>query len=256
MNFTATWTCGKCKTEFRETVEVVKAMGCQTCGAPYEKLTHVPIVVFDSRETKTGVPAECERIGYEILIVPNLEVGDIIVSDRTGFERKTALDLLQDWLENRELFSKLYDLKSAYRNPILLFEGYTEELFTLRGIDPAKVQAMLFTIAKMGIPMVETLHVKGSAQAIKWFAEKEQSEEHRLIQLHGKRSGMNPNQKKEYVISSFPDCNVGIKTAIDLLSHFGTIEKVITASQEELQAVTGVGPVTAEKIRQLITEKY
>ncbi|MDP2362346.1 MAG: ERCC4 domain-containing protein [Ignavibacteria bacterium] len=256
MNFTATWTCTRCKTEFREAVDTVKVVGCHTCGAPYEKLTHIPVVVFDSREQRSGVPQECERLGMEIVIVPNLEVGDIIVSDRTAFERKTAPDLLQDWLENRELFSKLHDLKRAYRNPILLYEGYNEELFTLRGIDPAKVQAMLFTIAKMGIPMVETLHVKGSALAIKWFAEKEQSEEKRLIQLHGKRSALNPKQQKEYVISSFPTCDVGTRTAIDLLTHFGSIDNVIRAGTEELMEVKGIWKVTAEKIRSLILEKY
>ena len=256
MNYTATWTCSKCKAEFRETIATVKVSGCQTCGEPYEQLTHIPVVVFDSREQRSGVPAECERIGCEVVIVGNLEVGDIIVSDRTAFERKTAPDLLQDWLENRELFSKLHDMKAAYRNPILLFEDTVESLFTTRGIDPVKVQAMIFTIAKMGIPMVETLHVKGTALAIKWFAEKEQLEEKRLIQLHGKRSSMNPKQMKEYVVSSFPNCNVGTKTAIDLLNFFGSIEKVVTASSEELQEVPGVGKITAEKLRRLILEKY
>lgn len=253
MNFVATWTCSKCKSGFRENVDTVKAKGCQTCGALYEKLTHIPVVIFDSRETKSGVPAECERLGCEVVIIPNLEVGDIIVSDRTGFERKTAPDLLHDWLENRELFSKLHDLRSAYRNPILLFEGYTEELFMLRGIDPAKVQAMLFTIAKMGIPMVETLHVKGSALAIKWFAEKEQLEERRLIQLHGKRSTLSPNEQLEYIVSAAPD--IGRGTAILLLQEFKTIENIATASIEDIQKIKGIDK-TALKIREIFTRSY
>lgn len=256
MNFTATWTCSKCKREFRDTVEGVKEKGCVQCGAPYDKLTHIPVIVFDSREQRSGVPAECERIGCEIVIVPNLLVGDVIVSDRTAFERKTAPDLLQDWLDNRELFSKLHDLKMGYRNPILLFEGYTSELFEIRGIDPIKVQACLFTIAKMGIPLIETINVKGSAIALKWMAEKEQNEEKRLIQLHGKRSFLNPKQQKEYVISSFPNCDVGRSTSIDLLNHFGSIEGVVTASYEKLQEVSGIGEKTAEAIRRLLTEKY
>jgi Fanconi anemia group M protein len=256
MNFTASWTCTQCKQTFRDTVNNVKEKGHVACGAPYEKLTHKPVAIFDSREQRSGVPALCEGMGCEVIIIPNLLVGDSIVSDRTAFERKTAPDLLQDWLETRQLFSKLYDLKMAYRNPILLFEGYTSELFEARGIEPVKVQACLFTIAKMGIPLIETINPKGTAIAIKWMAEKEQLEDKRLPALHGKRSHLNPMQQLEYVISSLADCNVGRDTSVALLSHFGSIEAITTASVEELDNVPGIGKPTAIKIREIMSRKY
>lgn len=253
MNFNANWTCGKCKRKFRDSVDGVKEKGCVACSAPYEKLTHIPVVVCDSREQRSGIPAELERIGVEVIIVPNLLVGDYVVSDRVAIEMKEAKDYLQDWISNRELFSKIHDIKMAYSRPILMLRGYTGELFEARGIDPTKVQACIFTIARMGVPMVEVLNVAGAAQALKWYAEKEQNEDKRLIQLHGKRSHLSKSEQLEYIVSAIPE--IGRGTAISLLSHFGSIDKIATASVESLQEVPGIDK-TALKIREIMTRNY
>lgn len=42
--------------------------------------------------------------------------------------------------------------------------------------------------------------------------------------------------------------HVGVQTAIDLVTHFGSLEKVAHATLEKLQAVNGVGDVVAESI--------
>lgn len=42
--------------------------------------------------------------------------------------------------------------------------------------------------------------------------------------------------------------HVGIQTAIDLVAHFGSLEKLVYATLEELQAVSGVGDVVAESV--------
>ena len=42
--------------------------------------------------------------------------------------------------------------------------------------------------------------------------------------------------------------HVGIQTAIDLIAHFGTLEKLSLATLEELQSVDGVGDVVAESV--------
>lgn len=254
VNIFATWTCLKCKQSFRDTFDAVKEKGHVACGAPYEKLTHLPLIIFDSREQRSGVPAECEMLGCEVVIVPNLEIGDIIVSDRVAFERKAILDFLQDWIDNRELFSKLHDLKSSYRKPILLLEGKTDELFTARNIDPAKVRACLFTIARMGIPLIETINKEGTALALKWYAEKEQNEDHRIIQLHNaQRNHLKPWEQLEYIMGAFP--KIGRGNAILLLKHFGTVENIINATVEEIQEIKGINKL-AYDIKEVVSRRY
>ncbi|MDP2364149.1 MAG: ERCC4 domain-containing protein [Ignavibacteria bacterium] len=213
-------------------------------------------VCLDSRELRSGVPAHLEQMGATLQIEGNMPVADFVVSDRMGFERKTCSDFLQDWITSRELFPKLIDLKMAYSHPVLLLEGYTAELFELRGIDPQKVQACLYTIARMRIPLVETINAAGTARALYWFGNKEQNDEHRPISLHGKRSQLSRKGKLEYIISSFPDCGVGRQTAIDLLCHFGSVENVIKAGLWELMDVAGIGEPTAVKIRAILTDNY
>ena len=44
--------------------------------------------------------------------------------------------------------------------------------------------------------------------------------------------------------------------AKNLLRHFGSIERVIAASKEELQEVDMVGPKIAERIRELVGGEY
>jgi len=42
--------------------------------------------------------------------------------------------------------------------------------------------------------------------------------------------------------------HVGVQTAIDLVAHFGSLENLVHATLEELQAVSGVGDVVAESV--------
>ncbi len=253
MTFSFHWTCGKCKGEFIDTLEGVKEKGHVMCGASIDKCTHVPLIVCDGREIRSGVPAELMRIGCEVIIIENMLVGDYIVSDRMAFESKVAEDYLNDWLRTRELFGKLSDMRRVYPKSILILRGYTGELFEASGCDPAKVQACINTVARMGIPMVETINVVGTAQFLKWCADKEQNDDKRLIQLHGKRSHLSKSAQLEYVVSACE--GIGRGTAILLLDRFGTIERIASASIEEIQEIKGIDK-TAIDIREIFTREY
>ena len=50
--------------------------------------------------------------------------------------------------------------------------------------------------------------------------------------------------------------NIGIVTARNLLRRFKTVEKVVTASKEELMEVEHVGEKTAEHIKKVLSTKY
>jgi Fanconi anemia group M protein len=58
----------------------------------------------------------------------------------------------------------------------------------------------------------------------------------------------------EYILSGFP--GVDTVTSRAILSEFGTLEKIFSAEQKELQKVKGVGPKIAGRIRRLLTTKY
>jgi DNA ligase (NAD+) len=49
---------------------------------------------------------------------------------------------------------------------------------------------------------------------------------------------------------------VGEATAAALASHFGALDRIIAASEEELLSVTDVGPVVASRIRAFFSENH
>ncbi|MFC6960560.1 helix-hairpin-helix domain-containing protein [Halocatena marina] len=49
---------------------------------------------------------------------------------------------------------------------------------------------------------------------------------------------------------------IGPVTARALLEHFGSVETVMSASEEELMDVSGVGEVTADRIREIVGSEY
>ncbi len=50
--------------------------------------------------------------------------------------------------------------------------------------------------------------------------------------------------------------NVGTQTAVDLASHFGSIEKLRSASLEDVEKIMDIGPVVAESICQWFSDKH
>lgn len=60
-----------------------------------------------------------------------------------------------------------------------------------------------------------------------------------------------PEEKRpQFIVEGLP--SVGPQTADAILSEFDNVQQVFTASKEDLQEVDGIGPKTAEKIREAI----
>ena len=216
--------------------------------------TAPPKIIVDSRELNGGVVKALDRLNADY-VIQTLNVGDYVVSDRCAFERKTTDDFLKSWLDEKKLFGQLSDLKNSYSLPILLIEGDEMSLFTARRVDPKAVQGCLFAIARMGIPVLFTLNAAGTANALYWYASKEQdTTEKKHFSQHGKRTCRTDNEQLEYSLSSLPD--MGIVTARNLLTHFKTLNAIACADAEHLQKVKLVGKQTAANIVEFFGREY
>lgn len=74
------------------------------------------------------------------------------------------------------------------------------------------------------------------------------------VNPHGKKPSASLKEQQEYFISALP--NIGIVTARNLLRRFKTIERILTASKEELMEVEHVGEKTAEHIKEVLSKEY
>ncbi len=206
-------------------------------------------IFVDPREREMGKLLESQ--GLEVTL-KNLEVGDYIVSDRIAIERKTADDFVASIIDpERNLFRQISDLSRAYERPVLILEG--RDLYT-RQISPNSIRGALAAIAvDYGIPIIPTESREETAAVIAMLVARERKEG-REPKLHGHKTARTLKEQQEYLVSAIP--SVGPAVARNLLKHFGTIEKITTASEEELLQVDLVGPKIAERIRELIGGEY
>ena len=206
-------------------------------------------VFVDPREREMG--KLLESLGLEITL-KTLEVGDYVVSDRIAIERKTAEDFVASVIDpERNLFGQLSDLARAYDRPMLILEG--SNLYS-RQVHPNSIRGALAAVAvDFGVPIIPTQSREDTAQVIAMLARREAAEG-RDPKVHGRKTARTLKEQQEYMISSIP--SVGPAVARNLLRHFGSIEKVMTASEEDLQKVDLVGPKIAERIKELVGGDY
>lgn len=207
-------------------------------------------VIVDPREREMGKLLESQ--GLEVTL-KNLAVGDYVVSDRIAIERKTAEDFVASIIDpERNLFRQISDLSRAYERPVLILEG--RDLYTRQRMNPNSIRGALAAIAiDYAVPIIPTENQEETAAIIAMLAARERKEGHEP-KLHGHKTARTLKEQQEYLVSAIP--SVGPTVARNLLKHFGSIEKIMTASQEELQQAELVGPKIAERIRELVGGVY
>ncbi len=218
-------------------------------------LTEIPkLKIFaDTRETRSGVIRFLEKAGV-CLKLKNLEVGDYVVSDRVCIERKTTSDFLESLVNRRRnLLEQIKRLKDEYEKPLLIIEG--DSLYGNRDVHPNVVRAVMATIAiDYSVPILQTRDEADTASLIYMIAKREQISTPREVNPHGKKPTASLKAQQEYFISSLS--NIGIVTTRNLLRRFKTIERLVSATKEELMEVDHVGEKTAEHIREVVSTEY
>ncbi|MEM1671321.1 MAG: DEAD/DEAH box helicase [Archaeoglobaceae archaeon] len=206
-------------------------------------------IIVDSRELRSEVVRLLKEAGVD-LEVKNLEIADYILSDRVAIERKTVDDFVDSLISDR-LFSQLIKLKS-YERPIIIIEG--ENIYR-RAVHPNAIRGALATIViDFGIPLIFTKDEKETTDFILAIARREQEDKKREVVEHYGKTKRTFKEEQEYIVSAIS--NVGTVIAKNLLEHFQTIEKIATASEEELMEVPKVGKKTAKRIRLVMSIPY
>lgn len=208
-------------------------------------------IFIDNRETSSRIAT---ILGKRCLVEEKqLPVGDYLLSKRVAVERKTSSDFLSSLTDGR-LFKQLEELKSNFKNPLLIIEG--NGLFNgERKIHPNAIRGALASITlDYGIPILTTENNLETAEMLFSIAKREQLDRRKNNSVRGKKGKRSPNEIQEYIVAGLP--KIDRAKARALLKHFGSPEKVFTASKEELMQVDGIGEKLATKIRRLMQKKY
>lgn len=209
-------------------------------------------IYADAREKGSGIIKYLVDQNVDVH-VQNLNVGDFLVSERVGVERKEVRDFVDSLLDKR-LMHQVRALKDTFACPLLIIEG-TDDLYAVRNVHPNALRGMLAWIAiDMKVPILSTKDAQDTAELLITLARREQEENDKDFSIRGERKPLSTKELQEYVVSGLP--GVGPQLAKNLLREFRSVKGVCTASEEELQDVENIGKKKATEIRRILDEEY
>ncbi|WP_136600575.1 DEAD/DEAH box helicase [Salinigranum halophilum] len=211
-------------------------------------------VVVDQRELDSTIARDLStREGLRTRL-ETLAVGDYVCSDRVVVERKTVSDFLDTLTGgDRSLFGQARDMSRHYPRPVVVIEG--DGLYEERNIHPGAIRGAIASLAvDFGVSVLHTRDETDTTELLATLASREQTERDRTVSVHGEKSAKTLDEQQEYVVGAIAD--VGPVTAQSLLASLGSVEAVMTATEEELQEVRGVGTKTAQRIREVVGSDY
>ena len=181
-----------------------------------------------------------------------LEVADYLLSENVAAERKTTDDFLSSLTDGR-LFKQINELKENFPSPVMIIEGDT--LFGIRKIHPNAIRGALASIAiDYALPVIWTASQLETAQMLFAIAKREQLDIKNSVSIRGKKKSRSMNESQMILLAGLP--MVSTAKAKALLKHFGSPEKVFSASEAELQEADGIGKELAKKIREVLSSEY
>jgi ERCC4-related helicase/ERCC4-type nuclease len=211
-------------------------------------------IVVDQRELDSSIARDLSTREDCETRLETLAVGDYVLSDRVVVERKSVSDFLDTLTGgDRSIFEQVGDAARHYARPVVLIEG--EDLYGERNVHPNAIRGALASLAvDFGASVLRTTDESDTADLLHVIAGREQEVADREVSVHGEKGAKTLDEQQEYVVSSIAD--IGPVTARALLEAFGTVEGVMIANEADLQDVSGVGEVTAERIREVVSSDY
>lgn len=204
-------------------------------------------IMTDQREMPSAVVEELMRNGIKVTPLP-LGEGDYRLSDRLVVERKTAKDLSDSLVDGR-LFDQIKRLRENFERPLIVIEG--DDIFNRRNISKNAIYGALASITvDYNIPIMFTRDPKETAEFLLVLLRRENKEK-RSANIQSPLKGKGLRDVQIRTLSGLP--GISSMLADRLISHFGTLEKVFTASEKELVEVEGIGRNRAREIRGNLT---
>ncbi|HDD33614.1 MAG TPA: hypothetical protein ENG30_00525 [Thermofilaceae archaeon] len=214
------------------------------------------MLLVDFRERASRVVRELKKLGV-VLKFENLDVGDYVIGNTIGIERKTCNDFLSSIVDKR-LFEQARYLSQTFSKPIFVVEGDFEKALSYRGFKPPHVYGALAALMSMGVHVLRTLTSTETARIIYYMYRREVEESKRRYVPPAKIKVLKSNRSLEVVqlnlISSLP--GLSYELAHRILLYFKTPRRFFKASPAELRRVKGLGSGRITKIVEVLDTIY
>ena len=190
-----------------------------------------------------------------ISVVPiDVEEGNVdryILSKRLVIERRTGGGFLQGIMD-KTLFTSAVYLREHFRLPVLIVEGETASAY--RGFDPQAVRGALSSMMLLyAINVLRTPNTEETAQLIAMMARQEQIGIPEISLIPKRKAADLPDLQRR-VIEMLP--GAGMVAARQLLQHFGSVQRIVGATEDELRSLKGIGAKKAKAMHRTLNAEY
>lgn len=234
------------KRDFRKSDEMIMAEKGQS---KLKDFVDMPDIIADDREDKKLLKILSEIANIKI---NRLDVGDYILSNRIGIERKSSNDFIESLIKGT-LFPQILSLSNNFEVPILIVEG--EEVYSIRNMDKKSIRgAIISAMIDFRVRVIFTKNSEETANFLVDISLREQKEKGRMPTIRGEKRVMGLKEKQLFIVEGLPEVSSVLSRR--LLRKFGSILGVFNADEIELKEVDGVGEIKAKKIREIIDSKY
>lgn len=205
-------------------------------------------IKVDFREGNSGIPEILSNNYSTNVTIEALPVGDYIIEDFVVFERKTHQDFIVSLMDGR-LFAQASRMKRNFQRCSIILEGL--DLYnTSIDVHPNAIKGALVDLTVIWqVPILYSKTPEDTAFHL-WLSGQQYVEaDNNLLKRYGYKPKKEANRKL-YILQGLP--KVGPKLAKALLEYFGSVEKVITSSEEELSEIRGIGRKRAKIIKEVL----
>ena len=213
-------------------------------GAPPERYR----LRVDFSERHAALFDLAQQCGDFDVQMEHLAIGDYFIDGGVIVERKTYADFATSLADGR-LFPQAAALALSPHRPVVLLEG--PRPLRMPDVHPHALKGAMVSLAVMWrLPVLCARDPEDSLQILRFLAGQIGKSGHGLLKRYDRKPKRFASQKL-YMLQGLP--GVGPALAHRLLIEFGSVERVVTASEATLMHVKGVGPKKARRIRNLVS---
>jgi Fanconi anemia group M protein len=210
------------------------------------------VIKADDRERDSGIAMMLREQFHMDVVEERLRSGDYVIGEKLVVERKTVDDLALSIVDGR-LFQQVLRMKQRFETALLIIEGNFTQAPRIDLHPHALKGGIMSVVLEWNTPVLFSNDAHDTALTLWLIGEQRKSLQGEQSYRPGRRPKRLRN-RQVYVLQGLP--SVGPKLAVQLLEHFGSVEKVVTAPQERLVDVPGVGKKKAQKIRDVVSLNF
>ena len=211
------------------------------------------VLTIEATKPEGAVARGLADLGARIVPVVEDEgnVDRYILSPRLAVERRTGSGFPAAIMD-KSLFTSAVYLHGNYAIPALIVEGQVNYQYS--AMDPQAVRGALSSMVVLyGVNVLSTADREETVELIAMMARQEQVGIPE-ISLTPKRKAVSLPDLQRRVVEMLPGC--GMVMARELLQAFGSVQRVINATEAELLGVKGFGKKKAREMHEVLSAEY